>query len=837
MSISTSQNSVENKIQARNAFLVTALIAVADFVVAAYCLYLGQTSGGAQYFTLAAVSFAFALVSVIGAMLSRRGNPALGVILVLSSMAIAFPPIQTLVSGLGLVAGVGFAFVGPLIAFYTLPRRAGWVLSVVAVVSGLATLLLDVFGSLSRPALLGGAIQIVAVLVIGALVFFVFRQLWMSGRIQNRIIVIMSAVLLPVIVAFAWYNVQAQRQDLEKELIKKAETAAMSGAATIGHLFEEAVANGDLTTEQVFDTNYTLYWKFDPTTYEFTGDPATLNKYHTAYDAYTDKKWQKLLDSFLNQTDFVYTVALDVNGYIPTHNTRWASWDGSPATDRSKRIFNDPVGITAVRNTQPTLAQIYPRPGTGETLLDVSAPIYVNGKHWGAFRVGSVLAENNPFAQSVVQMSTMRILIASLLLIVGVIASAWFLGRYISAPLEKLTEKASKFAGGHFDELVDIPNRAEITTLANTFNDMTVQLRGMVGTLERRVAERTSELEGVVKLSEKHAQDLQTITEIARFISSEKDLEKLLPLITQIVSEQFKFYHVGIFLLDENKKFAVLRAANSPGGQVMLRRQHKLEVGQTGIVGNVTHTGVPRIAVDTGADAIYFNNPDLPNTRSEMALPLTIRRTIIGALDVQSVAPNAFTSSDVSILSLLADQIAIAIDNARLLEETQNALAETQAVFREYTAEAWQKKSAAVLGYHQTVTGGKAITAKTVHEIDALMNDDKNALTIPIQLHDQVIGVMNIRPSSEKRIWNVDETSVAQSVAERLGLALDNARLFEETSTRAVRERTVTDIATKIRGTNDPQKMIKTAVKELQRALNATKVEIVPQKVVPPSDK
>ena len=145
----------------------------------------------------------------------------------------------------------------------------------------------------------------------------------------------------------------------------------------------------------------------------------------------------------------------------------------------------------------------------------------------------------------------------------------------------------------------------------------------------------------------------------------------------------------------------------------MLERQHKLEVGQVGIVGNVTSTGNPRIALDTGADAVYFNNPDLPETHSEMALPLTARGTIIGALDVQSTIPNAFTDADISILGLLADQIAIAIDNVRLLEETQNALEESQSVFREYLADAWQKKSTSeIIGYHQTLTGGQLITGK-----------------------------------------------------------------------------------------------------------------------------
>ena len=403
-------------------------------------------------------------------------------------------------------------------------------------------------------------------------------------------------------------------------------------------------------------------------------------------------------------------------------------------------------------------------------------------------------------------------------------------------PLLQLTRVAENISAGDFTQRANIRSRDEIGVLANAFNNMSSQIQELVAGLERRVQERTSELAHTTELSEKRAQQLQTISEVARYVSTEKDLQTLLPLITRVVSERFGFYHVGIFLLDETGRYAVLRAANSSGGQEMLARQHRLEVGQTGIVGNVTSTGTPRVALDTGADAVYFNNPNLPDTRSEMALPLTARGVIIGALDVQSTAQNAFTEADVAILSLLADQVAIAIDNARLIDEAQNALAESQAIFSEYIAESWQKKtSAGILGYHQTLSGGRVITDLASAEPKEPANGHKT-LEIPIRVRDQVIGKLDIKPVSNDTEWSEDDLSVVQAIAERLGLALDNARLFEETSTRASRERLVTEITTRIRGTNNPQEMIKTAVEELQRALGASRVEIVPQKISPSPD-
>ena len=179
----------------------------------------------------------------------------------------------------------------------------------------------------------------------------------------------------------------------------------------------------------------------------------------------------------------------------------------------------------------------------------------------------------------------------------------------------------------------------------------------------------------------------------------------------------------------------------------------------------------------------------------------------------------------------------LAIDNVRLIEEAQGALAESRAIFSEYLAEAWKRKTGSgVLGYHQSLTGGKIITDPGAPEFERIdLNGDKG-LEIPIRVREQVIGVLNVRSISRDREWSADDVGVVQAVAERLGLALDNARLFEETSIRASRERLVTEITTKIRSTNSPQEMIKTAVDELQRALGATRVEIIPKKISPPPD-
>ena len=194
-------------------------------------------------------------------------------------------------------------------------------------------------------------------------------------------------------------------------------------------------------------------------------------------------------------------------------------------------------------------------------------------------------------------------------------------------------------------------------------SDANRELEDITTNLEQRIGARTLELERANQQVQARAARLQIISEISHEITSNVDQQpkELLNRITRLISEKLGFYHVGIFLLDENREFAVLRAANSEGGQRMLNRRHQLKVGGIGIVGYVSQGGRPRIALDTGSDAVFFNNPDLPKTRSEIALPLKYGPTIIGVLDVQSTLPSAFNDEDTNLLSTLTDQIAIVI--------------------------------------------------------------------------------------------------------------------------------------------------------------------------------
>ena len=389
----------------------------------------------------------------------------------------------------------------------------------------------------------------------------------------------------------------------------------------------------------------------------------------------------------------------------------------------------------------------------------------------------------------------------------------------LSRPIINLTDTANKVTHGDLAARAKIESQDEIGQLAESFNIMTSQLQETLQGLEASVSERTAALEESSLRLQRRAEQFESIAQLARAITSIQNLDTLLPRITQQISQQFGFYHVGLFMLDESRQYAILSAANSEGGQQMLARKHRLGVGKTGIVGYVTSTGNPRIALDTGADAVYFDNPDLPNTRSEMALPLRIGRTVVGALDVQSTEPNAFSEDDVEVLSILADEVSVAIENARLFEESQRVLADAQSAFGEFTKAAWQKMLARekVIGYE--------LSGASIRSLKGPINGNGASMAVPIKLRERVIGTMNINLPENKEL-DVDDADIAQALAQRIGSAIETAALLEETRRRATRESLIGDISAKLSAKAEIERLMQVAVGELRDALGASEVTL-----------
>ena len=389
----------------------------------------------------------------------------------------------------------------------------------------------------------------------------------------------------------------------------------------------------------------------------------------------------------------------------------------------------------------------------------------------------------------------------------------------LSNPITNLTSTANEIAQGNLKARVKVESQDETGQLSESFNTMAAKLQETLSNLEIRVAERTAELEKSTLQIQKRSNQFEAIAQLARTITSIQDLNKLLPRIAQLVSQHFGFYHVGLFLLDESRQYAVLSAANSEGGQRMLARKHRLGVGQTGIVGYVTSTGNPRIALDTGTDAVYFDNPDLPDTRSEMALPLRAGRTVIGALDVQSTEPNAFSEDDVEVLSILADEVSVAIENARLFDESQRVLADAQSAFGEHTRTAWQQMVARskLIGYE--------LSGTSIRSLEGPLINNGQTMAVPIKLRDRIVGAINISLPDNREL-NPDEADITQALAQRVGIAIENATLLEETRRRATRESLIGDISAKLSETAEIERLMKVAVEELRQVMGAAEVSI-----------
>lgn len=430
------------------------------------------------------------------------------------------------------------------------------------------------------------------------------------------------------------------------------------------------------------------------------------------------------------------------------------------------------------------------------------------------------------------QAQARRTLILSLLIVNGVAVVALAMATLMARPITRLTETAREIAEGNLDAEVEVETEDELGMLAGTFNVMTRRMRALVTGLEARVSDRTEDLQ-------RRAHQLQAAADVAKDAASLQQVDKLVNEVVNRVEEQFGYYHAGVFLLDDSGDEAVLRAASSQGGQRMLARGHKLAVGKVGLVGYVTGTGNPRIALDVGDDAVHFANPDLPDTRSEVALPLIAGGHVIGALDVQSREANAFDEQDVIALQTMADQLAIAIQNARLLEQQTELAADRRRAIEVYRQLTQSMSYDQVLadstrlirssfGYDRVTLGltegadvvirsasagtqgrlprlgqsipvgqgllGRAVstespvrlddsTADLGPRVDPLLGELEASLSVPLISRGEAIGALAVERVTD-RVFSENDIELLELLASQAAVSIENARLFEETQRR-----------------------------------------------------
>lgn len=335
--------------------------------------------------------------------------------------------------------------------------------------------------------------------------------------------------------------------------------------------------------------------------------------------------------------------------------------------------------------------------------------------------------------------------------------------------------------------------------------------------LEVRVEERTQELN-------RRSTQLEASALVARSAGMARNLNELLENVVGQITERFGYYHAGIFLSDAADRFVVLQAASSKGGALLLKRGLKIEIGRQGIVGRAAYQKSPHIVQDVAADATYLHLPELPETRSEAALPLIARNRVIGVLDIQSEESNAFKFDDIYILQNMADQVALAIDNAILLEESRAALQQLETLSAANAAKIWKTYlKDSVRGVTYTPLGVTPISNSSIELED---NENKKVISIPISLRGQPIGTISLKRKANDSNWAEADREMAERVAGQVALAVENARLLEESQRRAAREQKASEFSNRFSRYLDVDALLQNAVQELHNLPQVEEVSV-----------
>jgi len=769
-----------DKPQTRITYQIAILIAVAVFLADMLYLFIYIQQPSWQMiavFTNTSVLLVAVLASLL---LIRQDHVARAMLLLIIAAQFSFAINTVFVTDLGITFGLGIGFLTAIVASPILPSRQIVITAVTAAVSGSVCVLMDSLAPAYRLSLPTSAKIAIPALII---VIFIISSI---PLIQQYATSFRAKLLLSFIVVFliagifATVTVQQQYQAAQGTAIAEATDVAESVALSVGRYPASAP---DYVAQLYQNQHWAVY--------------------------IVDNQMRILADP-INSAQIYKTFSYDPGAEVAT-----------TLKDGQIRTF---FGLNS----------------EGQTNLDMLAvPVKApSGNISGAAIIDYTgIYQNLQNSTSTAPRNLIAVGVVVLLMAFAVIQ---FIATTIADPILLLKNAAAEVGKGNLNiSIPDLPSKDEIGTLSASFKNMTAQMHDLVGTLEQRVMERTSDLATANQEVSRRAAQLGAIAKVTQSIASIHDLEVMLPQITHTISEEFGFYHAGIFLLDEGKQFATLAAANSEGGQRMLQKGHQLKVGEQGIVGYVAANAVPRIALDTGADAVFFNNPDLPATRSEIALPLFLNKQVIGVLDVQSEVPSAFTQEDIDVLSTLAGQVSIAIQNARLFDETNRSLSEARTRYTQYIQGALsQAVKGKKISYQYTGASINTLNApmetpeiETAYAMGskvikpAAIERKSAILTIPIKLRGDVIGVLDIR-SQLKGNWDKDDIDIAEAIAERVALAVENAALLEDSQRRASKERMIGEVTSKISQSINLRNVLQTAVEELGHVIPGSDVII-----------
>lgn len=385
---------------------------------------------------------------------------------------------------------------------------------------------------------------------------------------------------------------------------------------------------------------------------------------------------------------------------------------------------------------------------------------------------------------------TFTVMFVFVILIGAIIFVAVRVAKGLTEPLKQLIEVTQQIAGGALGVTAPEVNQYEAGELAKNFNQLVAQLLQVQEGVERRISERTRSLENVVR-------SLETTTQIGRQITTILDINELMEYVVDHLQREFGFYYTQIYLVNEENKNLVLVHGSGDVGQQLKAEGYKQEIGK-GIIGTVAKTNEYFLANDITRSSSFVFLSLLPDTRAELALPLRQGGRVVGVLDIQSEQPNRFTPAEVPLFQSIANQTAVAIENAGLLAETQAALEEVERLNRQLTRQGWEnvQQDLPVRGYRFSEGKSTVITSDSdiwlspmkqaatqkqlIRQIGSGNGKQNEAeLAVPLMLRGQVIGVLGVK-RRETPDWSDEEVTAVESVAEQVARALENARLSQE---------------------------------------------------------
>ena len=411
--------------------------------------------------------------------------------------------------------------------------------------------------------------------------------------------------------------------------------------------------------------------------------------------------------------------------------------------------------------------------------------------------------------------STLFLQIIFLLIIMFIINRMWV------APIHRVTNTIRTISSGDFSSPLAVKTSDdEIGKLVETTNELQQQLQTFTKDMALRVDART--------------RDLQVTQEIGRVAISETDLDRLMTQVVNLITERFEqIYHAQIFLIEGS--YAVLKASTGEVGQQLLARGHRLEIGSLSIIGRVTQQNQSIIARDTAASEIHRQNEFLSETRAELATPIRLGSRVIGALDVQSKVRDVFDNDLVTIIETMTAQIAIAIENSRLYEQSQRRLEEIEMANHQRTQHNWEDFMNSQRTQQIMTHAGARITnnftslrqqASETRQmaIGSVTERDTIPIAIPVIIREQVLGIIEWEISEQE--FSQNHILLAEELASRLAISLDNARLVQAGRQTADNERIINTISAKISGQTDIEQILQTAIQEVGQALRAPRVNV-----------